>query len=62
LKDTLPYFLGAVDDDFVRRREELRRLREQLRSCERRLAELQRLQGDGVSKLTACSPRFATLG
>ncbi len=26
LKDTLPYFLGAVDDDYVRRREELRRL------------------------------------
>ena len=50
LKDTLPYFLGAVDDDFVRKREELRRLRDQLRSCERRLAEITVLRGAGVSK------------
>jgi hypothetical protein len=50
LKDTLPYFFGAVDDDFVRKREELRRLRDQLRSCERRLAEITALRGNGVSK------------
>lgn len=50
LKDTLPYFLGAVDDEFVRQREELRRLREQLRACERQLAELTALRGDGISK------------
>lgn len=50
LKDTLPYFLGAVDDEYVRKREELRRLKDELRSCDRRLAELQALRGDGVSK------------
>lgn len=50
LKDTLPYFLGAVDDDFVKRREELRRLRDQLRTCERQLAELMALRGTGASK------------
>jgi Protein of unknown function (DUF3732) len=50
LKDTLPYFLGAVDDDFVRKREELRRLRDQLRSCERQLAEIKALRGDGTSR------------
>jgi len=50
LQDVLPYFLGATDEDFVRKREELRRLREQLRICERRLAELSALRGDGVSK------------
>lgn len=50
LKDTLPYFLGAVDDEFVRKREELRRVREQLRACERQLNELQALQGSGTSK------------
>lgn len=53
LKDTLPYFLGAVDDDYVRKREELRRLREQLRSVERRLAEMAALRGEGVSKADA---------
>ena len=50
LKDTLPYFLGAVDDEYVRKREELRRLREQLRACERQLTELKALSGDGISK------------
>ena len=50
LKDTLPYFLGAVDDDYVRQREELRRLRGQLRACERQLAEVQGLRGEGISK------------
>ena len=50
LKDTLPYFLGAVDDDYVRRREELRRLRERLRGFERQLAELRAMRGSGTSK------------
>lgn len=50
LKDTLPYFLGAVDDEYVRKCEELRRLREQLRACERQLTELKALSGEGISK------------
>jgi len=50
LKDTLPYFLGAVEDDYVRKREELRRLREQLRAYDRQIVELKALHGDGISK------------
>lgn len=50
LKDTLPYFLGAVDDDYVRKRERLRLIRERLRSCERKLAEIAALRGDGTGK------------
>ena len=50
IKDTLPYFLGAVDDEYVRRREELRLLKEKLRAYERQLSELKDLRGDGVSK------------
>lgn len=50
LKDVFPYFLGAVDDEFVRKRGELRRLKDELRSYERQLAELRALRGDGVSK------------
>lgn len=49
IKDTLPYFLGAVDDEYIQKREELRRLREQLRSCERQLMELKSVRGDGSS-------------
>ncbi|HJX09945.1 MAG TPA: DUF3732 domain-containing protein [Candidatus Binatia bacterium] len=50
LQDTFPYFLGAVDDEYVRKREELRRLREQLRACERQLTELRSLSGEGISR------------
>lgn len=50
LKDTIPYLLGAVEDEHVRKQAELRRLREQLRSVERRLSEIAALRGDGVSK------------
>ncbi|HLE57124.1 MAG TPA: DUF3732 domain-containing protein [Rhodothermia bacterium] len=50
LKDTLPYLLGAVDDDHVRKQAELRRLRDQLRAVERRLAEIATLHGDGATK------------
>ena len=50
LKDTLPYLLGAVDDDYVRKREELRRLGRRLRLCERQLRELASLRGEGASR------------
>jgi hypothetical protein len=50
LKDTLPYFLGAVDNDYVRKSEQLRRIRELLRSCERKLAEMASIRGEGTSK------------
>ncbi|RII28382.1 MAG: DUF3732 domain-containing protein [Geobacter sp.] len=50
IKDTLPFFLGAVDDEYVRKREELRRLKDELRLCDRRLNELAALSGDGISK------------
>lgn len=53
LKDTFPYFLGAVDDEYVRKREELRRLRDQLRTVERQLAELNSIRGDGIGKASA---------
>jgi len=53
LKDTLPYLLGAVDDDHMRKQGELRRLREQLRGVERRLAEIAALRGDGATKADA---------
>jgi hypothetical protein len=50
IRDTLPYFLGAVDDDYVYKRGELRRLKDELRAVERQLRELQSLRGHGVSK------------
>ncbi|WP_430231324.1 DUF3732 domain-containing protein [Nitrosomonas communis] len=62
LKDVFPYFLGAVDDDFVRKRGELRRLKGELRSYERQLAELRALRGDGVSKAAGLLAEARNIG
>ncbi len=50
IKDTLPYFLGAVDDDHVAKVSELRRLRQDLRGLERQLAEHESVRGSGISR------------
>ena len=50
LKDTLPYLLGAADYDYLKKREELKRLKDRLRQHERQLRELSSLRGDGVTK------------
>lgn len=41
IRDTLPYFLGAVDQDALQQRHELRRRRRVLRRLEARLADVQ---------------------
>lgn len=46
LRDTLPYLLGAVEDDHVRKLGELRKARERLRAVERRMAEIDPLRND----------------
>lgn len=53
LKDTLPYFLGAVDDDYVWKRGEQQRLRHDLRICERQIEEIRALRGGGASRAAA---------
>lgn len=50
IKDTLPYFLGAVTDDYVANQQELKRLRAEIRQIERRLAEAAAIRGDGVGR------------
>ena len=49
IKDTIPYFLGAVDDQHFAKITELRRLRHDLRGLERRLAEHEAVRGRGIS-------------
>ncbi|MEL7173465.1 MAG: DUF3732 domain-containing protein, partial [Pseudomonadota bacterium] len=48
IKDTLPYFLGAVDDDFVAKKTKLKDLRRKLRDRERSLAHLEAIAGEGL--------------
>jgi|SRR5579859_197534 len=52
IKDTLPYFLGAIQEDRLAREQELTRRRRELRSAQRELAEAQSIQGEGLSKAT----------
>ena len=49
IKDTLPYFLGAVDDDYVAGKAKLKELRSLLRERERTLARLEAITSGGIS-------------
>ncbi|MEL7360522.1 MAG: DUF3732 domain-containing protein [Bacteroidota bacterium] len=46
IKDTLPYFLGAIDEERVQLERDLRQARKELRRAERRLRDAERLAGD----------------
>ncbi|TWC63568.1 DUF3732 domain-containing protein [Herbaspirillum sp. SJZ099] len=50
IKDTLPYFLGAVTDDYVATQQELKKVRAEVRQIERRLAEASAIRGEGVTR------------
>ncbi len=51
LKDTLPYFLGAVDDEYVKNQARLRDLKSRLRLVSKQLSELEALRGEGFGKV-----------
>ena len=53
IKDTLPYFLGAVDDNFVAGKARLRELQRSLRDRERTLARLEALASGGLNEAAA---------
>lgn len=50
IKDTLPYFLGAVTDDYVAQQQELKRVRMEIRQIERKLAEAAAIRGEGLGR------------
>lgn len=62
IKDTMPYFLGAVTDDYVARTEELRRLRRKLRALQRRQQEYRALAGQDSSVAQALLAEATDLG
>jgi hypothetical protein len=49
MKDTLPYLLGAIDDDRVMRLRELRELRQKIRMLERDVVEAEASAGGGTA-------------
>jgi hypothetical protein len=50
IKDVLPFFLGAVNDEYVKFMGMLRDLRRKLKLLERQLAENDAIRGSGISK------------
>ena len=62
IKDTLPYFLGAVDEDHAHKLGELREKRRALRALERKLAEFEAIRGRGFSKAQALLAEATDLG
>ncbi len=62
IKDSLPYFLGAVRSDHVKKLSELRQLRRDLRSLERRLAEYEAIRGQGTSRAQALLSEAQDIG
>lgn len=53
IKDTLPYFMGAVTENHVVKMERLRDLRQKLKRLERRLSESESILGDGISRASS---------
>jgi hypothetical protein len=49
---TLPYFLGAIQEDRLALEQELARARREVRMAEQRLKEAEAIRGDGVTKAT----------
>jgi len=53
IKDYLPYFLGAITDEFIQNKEELRKLNRKLKQVESRIAERNRLKGQNFERAFA---------
>ena len=52
IRDTLPYFLGAIREDRLALEQELTRARRELKQAERTLREAQALAGRGITRAT----------
>lgn len=50
IRDVLPFFLGAVDEDYIRKMDKLRQLRNDLHLLERKLMEFEAVRGNGLTK------------
>ena len=50
IKDSLPFFVGAIGDDYIIKVSKLRRLRQDLTRTKRKLAEAGAIQGQGTTR------------
>lgn len=62
IKDNFPYFLGAVEDDFVASKARLKELRSSLRDRERTLARLESLASGRLSEVSGLLTEAYNIG
>jgi hypothetical protein len=62
IKDVLPYFLGAIDEEYIQKKERLRRLKRGYKQHLRELREYQAIRGEGESKARALLAEAQDLG
>lgn len=62
IKDVLPYFLGAVTDEHVAKMQKLRQLRRDLKSAEKKFAELDAIRGTGLTRAHSLLAEARDLG
>jgi hypothetical protein len=62
IKDTLPYFLGAVNKDYIAKKAQLRLLNKELRSLKRKLDELESIKGEGITRAQTLLKEAENLG
>jgi hypothetical protein len=53
IKDYLPFFLGAITDDYIQGKEELRKLKRKLKVLEGKISENERLRGNNFEQAYA---------
>ncbi|WP_286230590.1 DUF3732 domain-containing protein [Neobacillus mesonae] len=52
IKDTIPYFLGAVRDDTLKLKNDLRTIKRKLKALQRKISESEKLSGKGITQLS----------
>lgn len=62
IKDTLPYFLGAIREDALALEQQLRQAKRDLRGAEKTLEEAESIKGEGISKAISLASQAAEAG
>ena len=50
IRDVLPYFLGSVNEEYVKKLDQLRRMKTSLRALEHKLSEAESIKGTGITR------------
>lgn len=62
IKDTLPYFLGAVDEDYIAKKDKLKQLNRRLKGLKIKLEEIKSIKGDGLTRAQLLLTEAENLG